>query len=455
MAGLVVVVASRLRGMKRADLLRRVSDRVGDRSLVFVGTRGDDAEGLADVPQLSGVYSLIASIRSRSRIRSVALEDLTGQRVDLDTFDIDQNLADEAVIELRREVLGSLTRDSVVVTYRPSLFLSSICFASQAHCEYAGLFHAEQAAFEHKPFVESALRAEGVQGIPWVYVADEDQPDALAILDRGPAVLRRSRSTGGTGLVQIESPSELGNAWPVERESFVSVAPFVKGVPTNVSGVVWRDGGITLHCPSVQLVGVEHLTQRPFGYCGNDFGAVRNLEPAAVREMERIALVVGRWLSSKGFLGAFGVDFLVDGPTALFVELNPRLQGVTHLACQWASATERSCVLLEHLAASLGLSAPEAEPLESQLSEVDHMAHLVVHRLPESEPFDPARLVSSLVDCDGVDRVDVRWRPGVELLVGATVARASLTMDATINGFTLVPEVETLVRTARSHVEGR
>lgn len=433
--------------MNRDDLIKLVDRRIGDRQLVYVGTRGDDAEGLGDVPQLAAVYSLVASLQSRSRVASVALEDLTGERVDLDTSDIDRDLADPAVTDFRRAIMNRLSSDSVIVTYRPSAFLAGICFALRSRCEYAGMFHAHQSAFEHKPWVETSVSALGVDTVPWRYVADEHQLGVLEILEDGPVVLRRSRSSGGTGIVQIESAARLRVPWDVGADGFLSAAPFLPGIPTNVSGVVWHDG-VTLHCPSVQLVGIDLLTRHEFGYCGNDFDAAGDLDPEAVRSMENASLAVGHWLRGQGYLGAFGVDYIVDGSRSWFVELNPRLQGVTHLACQWAASTARSCVMLEHLAASLGLDAPPSEPLRAQLAEMGGRSHVVLHHLRSAPEVSSGEVVRSLAAHPDVRRVDVVPRDGVMFLEGATLARATLAVRATDDGVTLRPAVESIIKAA-------
>ena len=72
-------------------------------------------------------------------------------------------------------------------------------------------------------------------------------------------MLRRSRTTGGVGLVRVNDPEDLQRLWPTEDEAFVSVARYIEGgLPLNVGGVVWPDG-VTVHRASVQLIGVPSL----------------------------------------------------------------------------------------------------------------------------------------------------------------------------------------------------
>ena len=100
--------------MDRSQLRNAISRRIGDRNLVFFGTRGDDVEGVGDQPQLAAAFSLIGTHRGRSGLLSGSLEDICGSRVDLDSYDIDDELQAEAVVELRRQVMRVLSRPSVV-----------------------------------------------------------------------------------------------------------------------------------------------------------------------------------------------------------------------------------------------------------------------------------------------------------------------------------------------------
>ena len=110
------------------------------------------------------------------------------------------------------------------------------------------MFAGQQQAFEHKPWVETAVAHLGLPRIPWRYVADSDRVDVLSQLRDGPLVLRRSRTTGGVGLTRLDHADQLESLWPDEDEAFVSVAPFLSDtIPVNVSGVVWRDGITVRH----------------------------------------------------------------------------------------------------------------------------------------------------------------------------------------------------------------
>ncbi len=428
--------------MDREQLLERVREELGGRQLVYFGTRGDDVEGIADIPELAAAFSIVAPYERRTSVRSAALEDVSGRRVDLDSYEIDDHLRSEEVITLRRALLRILSAESVVFTYRPSTFLSSICFARQDRCTYAGMFKDHQSAFEHKPWVESEVRTRlGVPSIPWTYIADEEQLDALHFLADGPVMLRRSHSSGGTGLTRLEDGADLAEAWPHQSEIYASVAPYLPdGTSTNVSAVAWKDG-ITLHQASVQLIGIPECTARPFGYGGNDFAAISSIPARAIQQMEQSTVTVGNWLRDRGYRGAFGVDFLVIDGEALFTEVNPRFQGVTHASCQLSVNSGESCVMLEHLAALLDLPAPPSGSLAQLASEAPPFAHLILHNLSPSEcSIDGQAIVDRLASHDGVTRADVVCQPSLIAEPEAPLARISVTDQLTADGSCLSSE---------------
>lgn len=432
--------------MDRAQLRTQVTERLGRRRLVWIGTRGEDAESITDLVQFTAAYSVISRLDSRASIASLSLEELTGVRPDLDTYDLDDHLRDAEVGELRANVLRSLSGDSALLTYRPSSFASGVAFSRLDRCRYLGLFSGLQSAFEHKPWLESSIAGLGIAHIPWTYVADLDQFETVRLLDDGPVMLRPSRTTGGVGLVRLDDSDRLEELWPDEAEAYVSVAPFIEGgVPVNVGAVAWHDG-ITIHSASLQLIGIPGCTTRPFGFCGNDFGAVGELDNPVLDEIERSTVAVGDWLRGFGYLGAFGVDFLVKDNVPLFTEVNPRFQGSTHASCRMSVERDESCILLEHLAAFLGIGAPPTLHLRDLAHRTDQLAHIVVHHTkPDPRSIDASVLVDRMSDEFGFVRADVV--AGADLVVepGAAIARLTVRDRVTRTGFDLDPRWATAI----------
>ncbi|MGH3785206.1 MAG: ATP-grasp domain-containing protein [Pseudonocardiaceae bacterium] len=426
--------------MDRHTLLREVAQRLGKRNLVWSGIRGDDVEPIADLPQLEGSFSIINAYAKRTSVESMAYEDLSGVRVDLEIWDIDENLDCDATARFRRSMLQSLAQPSALLPYRPCRFLSSVYFARRDRCINLGLFGGHQAAFDHKPWVETAVADLGVAHIPWTYVADEEQFGTREMVERGPVMLRRSRTSGGEGIRRVEDSAELVAHWPRADEAFVSVAPFLEGgIPVNVGATAWHDG-VTVHHPSVQLVGVSNCVTRPFGYCGNDFGLAAQLDPVLLDQIEADTTAIGRWLRRYGYLGTFGVDFLVHDGVAKFTEVNPRFQGSTHASSQLDIEAGQSCLILEHIAAFLEVDAPPQRSLREIVSDVSPFAHIVVHWTGQrAQSLDPGSLVRRVTANARGSRVDVLTRPDLSTNPGAVVARLTVRDRVTSTGFDLLP----------------
>ena len=198
--------------ISREEAIEQVRGALDGRQLIWFGTRGDDIEAMASLPELAASYSVINSYQGRESVEGYSYEELIGYRVDLDSHDIDDELAADAMTPFRQSLLRTMSQPSVVFTYRPSVLVNSVCFARRDRCQYAGMFKAHQDAFEHKPWVESSLRALGLPSIPWVYIADEDQLEAIPMLREGPVMLRKSRSSGGTGLTKVDTHEALRRA---------------------------------------------------------------------------------------------------------------------------------------------------------------------------------------------------------------------------------------------------
>jgi hypothetical protein len=444
----------------RAALLAEVSRRLGRKRLIWAGLRGDDIEPLADLRQLHGAFSVVGSYRHRISVTSLAYEDITGIRVDPEIWDIDDHLEEAATMEFRRALLSALNSESALLPYRPSSFLSAIHFARQDRCVLLGLFGAQQSAFEHKPWVESAVRNLGLPHIPWIYIADEEQLRARDLTSHGPVVLRRSRTSGGEGFIRVSSQSELTEHWPHVDEAFVSVAPYLEGaLPINIGATVWADG-VTVHHPSVQLIGIESCVTRDFGYCGNDFGLVRDLDRDFIEQIETSTIEIGEWLRRHGYLGSFGVDFLLHGGQALFTEINPRFQGSTYASCRLDFEAGESCLLLEHVSAWLGVPCPARIPLATRVDTTPDLANVVVHWTgPGAARVDARSLLEDIRSVEPNVRGDVITPRAVTNRRGSAVARFALRRRVTRSGFELDDSLDAAIRkwqaTAAHRVTGR
>ena len=441
---------------ERSRTIGRISQALGKKALVWFGIRGEDAAPYLAIPQFSACFSIAAPLSSGALHDVVALEQLTGHRVDLDQYDVDFD-DDARVLELRRRVLTALHRDSALVTYRPSHFLSATHFASLETCNYLGQFKDRQLPFEHKPWVETMLARVGVRTLPWRYVADEHRNVIRRDIERGPCILRPSHSSGGEGITLIEQPDDVDRLWPVRGDHLVSVAPYLSdAIPVNVGGCVFDAETVTLHPASVQLIGIPTCTSRQFGYCGNDFAAIRAFSKPVLHELTAISLTVGRWLAGQGYLGAFGIDYLVDDEVVYFTELNARMQGSSAPAAQLSAQLGVSDLILDHLSAGLGLAPIAHRTLGDWADDLPDFAHVVVHNI---ENRSVANTVGAFTVAPPARRLDLVPDAGLAIDPGATLARLCFEEQVTSSGFEVSEHVDravaALMRGVRATDSGR
>jgi ATP-grasp domain len=377
------------------------------RQLIYFGTRGADAGALLAIPNFSSVFSLVAPLQA-STVHEFCMETVTKERVDLDDYCID---FDErpVVSEMRQKLLHALERPSALLPYRPCAFLSSAWFPRSDRVKYLGLFHGLQACFEHKAWVETQLSSAGVPVLPWRFFADEEAMIIKEWAETESLVLRANRTDGGVGVRFVPNPKALESEWPSHSDGFIAATSYLHGsLSLNLNACIFADGSISLHGPSVQVIGVPALTRRHFGYCGNDFSAASALDTAIMDAFEHLSMSTAHWLHSQGYLGAFGIDALVHEGQVFLTEINPRFQGSSLISARLDTSMDRSNILMEHAAAFLGLKARNSEPLRELALAQPPMAHAIFHNTSKN--------MIRVADTD-VDGLDIECR----LIAGSDV----------------------------------
>ena len=438
----------------RQELIAQIDKALGRRRLYWFGTRGSDATSLADVPQFCGAFSIIDKLSWALEWSESWEDNREGMRIDLDEWDIDEHPKHPATQDLRAAMLTAMDYDHAIAAYRPCDFLSDLTFVRRDHCQYLGMFAGQQRAFEHKPWVETAVAKMDINWLGWRYLAGRDRGVAEDWVRRdGSVVVRPSRGSGGFGMRRIDTVKDLDAFWPASDDSWVNVSTYRRNaLPLNIGAVVWDDG-VTLHFPSVQLIGVTACTTWPFGYCGNDFGLAAQLPTEIIQEIERTALLLGDWLRSAGFRGAYGVDYLLDGGTLFFTEINPRFQGSTRVSSQLSSIRDEPCLLLDHIAALLHVPTPVRPKLSELISDPPIGGHVVLHNTADHDAcLDQALLIDSLREGlrDSYHHLDFTVAVPAGLLIGkgATLLTMQTTSELTADGYRLSVIMEDAIRTA-------
>ena len=349
---------------ERSGRLRRLLRK---RGLCWFGSRASDAEPLAYLGELTGVYCLIAP--AAIQITQECLEDYKGVRVDLDSYDTDEDHSTQAML-FKRAFMSGPKRRCVLISYRPAAFVDAVRYTKGQDVFYASNHYLCQRAFEHKPWVEKEVRRLGVKTIEWHYARTME---LLYSLNRhmekeswGKAVVRTTFSSGGRGLFLINEKPDHQLLMQLEERGLVgqqddlySFSKFHEGcLPLNVNAIVEEGGETAVYPPSVQLIGLECCTSRSFGFCGSDFYAAKRLDEDLLVEIWNVTRKIGRWMHSYGYRGIFGVDFiLTEADGLLFAEVNPRFQSSTPLLENLNIYDILSNIYVEHLGAFLGMPA--------------------------------------------------------------------------------------------------
>jgi hypothetical protein len=143
-------------------------------------------------------------------------------------------------------------------------------------------------------------------------------------------------------------------------------------------------------CPSVQIVGADGCTSRAEVYCGNDFSAAGRVPKHIREEICKIMEKIGLFMGAKGFLGLFGMDFLLDGDDVLALEINPRFQGSTMLLSLLQVDRGEVPLAALHVMQFMGLIEEFTQDFLEQSKRMYRTpyngAHLIVHSLKD-QPY--------------------------------------------------------------------
>ena len=102
------------------------------------------------------------------------------------------------------------------------------------------------------------------------------------------------------------------------------------GPSINVGAVTCRDR-VCVGWPSVQILGASGCCDAdwPYAYCGNDYAATEDLPITALLRLMEHVQHVGTALRAEGWLGAFGIDAILEGDDWYVLEINTRFQAST------------------------------------------------------------------------------------------------------------------------------
>lgn len=268
----------------------------------------------------------------------------------------------EAIFEERGVDLSALLTSSG----KPWLVLSGIAspgveqLCQGPGCSWIGPSARVTRSVGHKAWLDQALGRAELPRLTrrWLRLDDTSWP-ALRQTCGARCVVQTAHGNAGQGTRLLTCEADFVAASAALAGARVSLSRWLGDLSLNINAAVVA-GQALVGFPSVQLVGEPALAAPWGGYGGNDYSAACGLGGALLQDVQEQTVRLGSQLAAHGFEGLYGLDFVVaqeDG-RAYAVDLNPRWQGSTALACQAAVADGRLPLAVAVLACQAGRLEP-------------------------------------------------------------------------------------------------
>lgn len=174
----------------------------------------------------------------------------------------------------------------------------------------------------------------GLPSLPHRLASLESTAHETAAKELGlPYVIRALRGSTGSGVFLVKDRAAFDHVAHIAGSSASEewlYETYVKGYSVNSTAVCGERSVVTF-APSVQLIGLPSCTDLDFGFCGNDYAAYVSVQSAITKQVEDQTVAIGDAIRQLGYLGLFGVDFLVGNGAVFPCEINPRFQNSTAL----------------------------------------------------------------------------------------------------------------------------
>ena len=135
-------------------------------------------------------------------------------------------------------------------------------------------------------------------------------------------ILQKNLSSGGNGTYYIDNSNAERIADELECGSVYLASPCLPEIPSINSHVLITSKEVIVFAPSRQRI--DRIDDCLL-FCGSFFcdeSINQELEESIYEQSKRI----GKVLQKNGYRGVCGIDYLHDGGSALFLEINPRFQ---------------------------------------------------------------------------------------------------------------------------------
>lgn len=136
-------------------------------------------------------------------------------------------------------------------------------------------------------------------------------------------VLQFNKGHTGSGTVFIDENEELETLKDKFPDRLARFSKKINGEAYTLNAVVAKKEVLTAGL-SYQITGVEELTKKEGGTVGNDFSFIENLSLGVRKAILIETKKIGNKMRESGYLGLFGVDFVVRNKEVFVIEINAR-----------------------------------------------------------------------------------------------------------------------------------
>lgn len=154
------------------------------------------------------------------------------------------------------------------------------------------------------------------------------------------------------------------------------VEEYIYGVPLCVNVIISTEK-IKVFTPSVQVIGISDLTNKQYGYCGNDFQHPILRSALLQQQINSACTKISNILQTMGYLGAVGIDFILSKEGELYaLEINPRFQNSSQIL---DFSLEKKCNFApDHLASYFGENENSPSQIMSSNYAIEY-SQLIIH----------------------------------------------------------------------------
>ncbi|NVM52477.1 MAG: ATP-grasp domain-containing protein [Candidatus Helarchaeota archaeon] len=176
--------------------------------------------------------------------------------------------------------------------------------------------------------VQNKIQQENIKFPLTLLSTDTSEIEDFAARVGFPLVFKPLKTLGGVGIRLIQNESELLNFFEKYSGNLNGyyVQEYVRGENISTT-IVGNKNDFKVLSINEQLIGIKKLgTNLPFKYCGNIIPF--DCSPEIAHRIKLISIQISRMFKLSG---VFGIDFVLQGNTPYFMEVNPRFPGTIEL----------------------------------------------------------------------------------------------------------------------------